>query len=61
MPVAAAAGGHADQRRQLQVALHNAAVSTLLTRVTLAEIAGQHDDLTGDGPIELEAEGPPGR
>jgi hypothetical protein len=46
-----------DQRRQLQVALHNAAVSALLTRVTLAEITGHHDDLTVDAPTELEAEG----
>jgi glycerol-3-phosphate O-acyltransferase len=46
-----------DQRRRLQVALHDAAVSTLLTRVTLAEITRQHNDLTQDGPPELEAEG----
>lgn len=45
------------QRRQLQVALHDAAMSALLTRVTLAEITRQHDDLTQDGPTDLEAEG----
>jgi hypothetical protein len=45
-----------DQRRQLQVALHDAAMSALLTRVTLAEITRQHDDLSRDGPTALEAE-----